>query len=311
MDGTGTSTDPYVITTVDELYSMNTTGGNNVYFKLGRDIDLNGTQYADNFQVIQLKCASLDGDGHKIRNIIHNNATSTVSVFNVMNTTEIKNTVFENIRLSGKEVTFFTSADSTSRTVSLDRCVFAVKAEYNYFGTVASGSKRCLMHREYLKLNCNLCTFSIDASFTVPYSVISDSTINRCQFNLNVSYITPNTNVSELYSCVSYCNVSESYFVGKIEGKYSSSSNYNFAGISSSSNSTFSASYIAFDITGIADFYFSSSFTSICFYDITRAGNATVKNGVSATAGRLLGLTTEQCKNAEYLRSVGFECEEG
>ena len=39
MTGTGTQADPYIITSVADLYSMETLGGAAVYFELGADID--------------------------------------------------------------------------------------------------------------------------------------------------------------------------------------------------------------------------------------------------------------------------------
>ena len=41
MTGNGTNENPYIITTVDELYSMEELGGSDVYFELGNDIDFN------------------------------------------------------------------------------------------------------------------------------------------------------------------------------------------------------------------------------------------------------------------------------
>jgi len=312
MTGNGTSTNPYVISTAEELYSLSTLGGSEVYCKLGRDIDLNGTQYAENFQVIPINCISLDGNGHSIRNIVYSDSTATVSAFKLMvNGTQIKNTVFENIRLSGKDVTLFTKNGNDSSTVNFEKCVFAVNADYLQYNVLSSGAKRCLFHKEYIKFNCNLCTFSVSANFYMPQSVISDSTLNRCQFNLNIKFINAISNYSELYSCVSYCNVSECYFIGAVKFT-GASSNYYFTGSNSSdSYSNFSASYIALDLQNLNNFYFSANFMSVCFYDSTRTGTVTIRSNVSATASRLLGLTTAQCKNAEYLRSVGFECEEG
>ena len=120
MTGTGTQADPYIITSVADLYSMETLGGAAVYFELGADIDFNGTPYAENFSPIPLKCLSFDGKGHSITNIFVSDSSSNSNLFTVpfqdSQTITFKDLTLSNISLTGRNITFFSYSGSGSCT---------------------------------------------------------------------------------------------------------------------------------------------------------------------------------------------------
>ena len=67
ITGTGTSADPYVVTTWDELVAKASETGK--YVKLGNDIDMN-TEYPEGLETgFQIKCVEVDGDGKDIKNL--------------------------------------------------------------------------------------------------------------------------------------------------------------------------------------------------------------------------------------------------
>ena len=67
ITGTGTSADPYVVTTWDELASVTSETG--VYIKLGNNIDMN-TEYPEGLTSgLTINCAEIDGEGYTIKNL--------------------------------------------------------------------------------------------------------------------------------------------------------------------------------------------------------------------------------------------------
>ena len=67
MLGTGTQLDPYQITTVTEFRAMN---DSTVYFKLMNDLDVNDSEWASGWGSVTLRFKEFDGNGHEIRNIV-------------------------------------------------------------------------------------------------------------------------------------------------------------------------------------------------------------------------------------------------
>lgn len=63
MTGTGTQSDPYIITTIEEFEDKASETG--VYLKLANDIDLKNIVFNDG---INVNCANIDGDGYAFLN---------------------------------------------------------------------------------------------------------------------------------------------------------------------------------------------------------------------------------------------------
>lgn len=107
MTGTGTKTDPYIITTWDELTT--TVTQNDVYIELGSDIDgkelgaitIPNTGGSGSYP---LNCALLDGKGHSIKNLFLLDSTY---VFSGVRANTIKNLTFTNIYLSHSSLFLF------------------------------------------------------------------------------------------------------------------------------------------------------------------------------------------------------------
>ena len=118
MKGTGTQTDSFIIMTIDDLYAMEELGGPEVCCRLGADIELNGTPYAEKFIPIPVNWSFLDGNGHKIRNIYISDPANRVNAFRVMISGNITITglFLENAVLCGTVVTLFL-ADSGVKAV--------------------------------------------------------------------------------------------------------------------------------------------------------------------------------------------------
>ncbi len=75
----------------------------------------------------------------------------------------------------------------------------------------------------------------------------------------------------------------------------------------SDSYSVFSNIYQTVEMKGIDYVYWSGEFLSVCFYNNDLMSGAEYRT-LSYGTNRFFGLTTEQCKDPEYLASIGFVC---
>ncbi len=315
MTGEGTKINPYLITNVQELYSMGDVGGTDVYFRLDTDIDFNGTEYAENFVPIPLFCAELDGNGHTIRNI-YCNTSGTAVIFADMtstdtsNTVEVKNLTFENIELAAADITFFGAYSGTTKgTVNLSECIISMRCTLTQQLTNTSTSYKGLMHDLYRTVNMYLCTVKLEFNGIKEHSLLTGSAVNRSQFYIDIRYLKTNT-LASCYSSLFYkVDMTDTAIFGKVTADNDSSANiYHFA-----TNGNHSNSYQAVEYNNVATMNWDVCMVSPCFYNTdltTGVNNITNSPSVGTTyAVNFLALTTEQCKNAEYLRSAGFICE--
>ncbi len=310
MTGTGIKTDPYIITTVDELYEMDTLGGYNVYFKLGADLDYNGTEYNKNYVRIPFKFAELDGDGHSIKNIHIENPDAYAVVANLYNesyapsTQVMKNVNFENTIVSGKYVHFFAGpADTTS--LNITNCKFSVTFRPGGNQTNGNSGNSSFMSTGCRYLYFDLCTFAITMDLMNAYPLLCNGSFKRGQIDVNIRYLHGNDYSTQNDGLFYFETVTDSYIFGNvaqlgepIEGK----NNFYF-----SIYGTHKEFYQVIRYTNISDVYWNSSIMSPCFYDKDVAGNINMGTYSSnPNPGWIYSLSTEQCKDAAYLRSLGY-----
>ena len=171
MRGNGTQASPYIITTAAELYSMETVGGSGVYFRLGADIDLNGTQWAEHFQPIPLNCAGFDGAGHSISNIYHTSVNDIAVMFTVKNNAalRVENILFYNVVLTGTAVNLFAVESGESCDIKLYDCIFSAEIKRTAGGTLLP-DLNCLLHGSDIEMDIELCSFALKCDFSYPYS---------------------------------------------------------------------------------------------------------------------------------------------
>lgn len=312
MNGTGTSENPYIIMNVDDLYSMSTTGGNDVYFSLGADIDFNDTDYAENFVPITLNCKKFDGNGHIIRNVNYSLTDTTASMFMVSETaTEIaiENLKIENIRLAGTSVFLFGGSGSQCN-VSLTHCTFILNDLITLSTNTASATdKFCLMHGNNIKFIADYCTFAIKVSYYKMYATFSQDSISHTQVSAEIDFVSSLSTGNAYNAIYSAGSVSDSYFFMKIRNK-SSITNIDL----STSLTIWNRSYFVFqDIKTISYIGWNGTISSSCFYDKELLSTVSPTSKVRSDSSsygtvNLHALTTEQCKDAVYLRSIGFNC---
>ena len=321
MTGSGTQEVPYIITTADDLYQIDTLGGKEVYFRLGADIDFNGTPYAENFVSIPLKCKELDGNGFAIRNPYCNilETGKRPSIFTAYSTSNsgspmiLKNLTVENAYVQGDKPCFINDYNG-SGTMSVQNCRISCTFRPNSELSNSSSSKGSLMSNYGAKTtDYDLCTLVIKADLLKPYPLITSGSIKRTQISLDLSYTAGRThelaegNRNSLFYKTS---ISDSYIFGKISTQDSSETiNGAFSFAYDGKHDNF---YQIIEYSGIQTVYWDTVFGGVCFYNKDITGEITVTDTYSSSetySELMYGLTTEQCKDADYLKELGYLCE--
>lgn len=304
MKGTGTQTDPFIIMTADDLYSMEELGGEGIYCRLGADIELNGTPYAENFVPIPVNWSSLDGNDHKIRNIFVSDPTNYVHAFRVMTagTIRISGLMLENVVLCGTVVNLFTADSGITADIKLYDCALVLKVSH-LTGSVISG-ENCILHGSGLTVSSELSVVALSAVMNRGYTLFNGGTIRRTQIVIDVTVHDAGASSIPETSIFRNVNVSDSWITGSVYCDVSGTGHiYNMADYYCS----FSNFYQAVAMKGIDYVYWNNTFSSVCFYDTDLMAGAVYDS--RETISRLFyGLTTEQCKDPDYLASIGFIC---
>ncbi|MDE6672393.1 MAG: hypothetical protein K2J36_06840 [Ruminococcus sp.] len=310
MKGKGTSENPYIIMTADDLFSMSETGGNDTYFSLGTDIDFNNTPYAENFMPIPLNCKKLSGNSHVIRNVNYVTPDGNASMFVLTGETQnitIENLYIENIRLSGKNVFLFGNSGKNN-SISLKHCTVVMNDMIILDATSADENYRhCIVHDDGIAVSADYCTFVIKAQSYRIYPFFSGDRISHTQLNLEI-YANAFAGTTGGYnSMITDSVVSDSYFFVNIASNKTSG----LVAVDFSSHTCkFSGCYLVCDVCSVVlNVYWYGEIQSTCFYDIDVLRK---NNQIALVDGdnlkNIRRLTTQQCKDAEYLRSIGFSC---
>lgn len=251
------------------------------------------------------------GGGYKLDNILDLDLSKLFITENGSNQ-YINNLVFEILII-------YVKSDSSrvfnigKGSLIFNNCDFRIKMKLYTSGTtlfdIIAGSV-------YPKFNN--CIFNIDIFDKSDYSFGIFNTqnasyctfdFNSCMFNLNIyfdKYI-PNsisTNRCVVFSCDNH-TTHRINFCGLFINLYNNTNiNPGYVSIAQNSSVEVHNSYIIFNDKGknTCKLYTNQTQISTCFYDSTLANGKIVADNTEY----LLPLTTEQCKDAAYLESVGF-----
>lgn len=325
--GTGTQSDPYIVDNTDDF--VEAIAKPEAYVKLKNDINFNVGNYYDITSPINIKCRELDGCGYKLDNILstlccnlfmHYNSTEGTN--NNLDTNTIKNLCIEIFVLPytsnaiSNTYLFLQNSNKYNNLLFLN-CDFRIKGNGNnstsfiIFGTKGYSSSNAS------RISCRNCIFNIEMNNFSNCTCFTNS--NGGGWN----------NGTYFYKCM--INLKYNSTGGDIFGNWSNlvedcgiyihnnSSGYKLYIRSGNSNHSCHMynSYIIYKSDNNSKIYLSSStdmptFVSKCFYDkdisngliYDRTWNST---DVELTShNNLLALTTEQCKDAAYLASMGF-----
>lgn len=282
MLGTGTQLDPYQITTVEEFRSMN---DETAYFKLMNDLDVNDSEWASGWGSVTLAYADFDGDGHEIRNFY----CTTASFLTITSGSG----EFHNCKLLNIFCTF--SGSNTYFIYSSNHPIFT-ECEI----TVTSTSATSWSSTNFRNISFSRCAITLQGVCGVPfYSCFLD----KCMVNF-VDCLIINSGSTVLFYRSNEEKVTQSCFLGKIK----LGANLTSGGLIECHGSYRAQSvYVAleidkngFTISTTAKLMSISIPTNTCFYDVELMGHTfAIQTNVHA-------LTTAQCKDKDYLNSIGF-----
>lgn len=284
MTGSGTKENPYIIENFNDL--LNISGGSGTYYLLGTDIDINDTSYAAQWSTITINCSHFDGGNHTIKNIfLNNSSTSTLkSIFKFADkqVTYFKNINLENIYINGGKSTIFSNISSYNVYFSGINLSFTSNISFNsatdlYF-IVQSGKEIFI---ENSSINCLARASMVLGLFR--------GTMTNCHINADITYTSSNNSSSTYLFSEKMLNTAV------------------FANISSQSSITTPPSgnmsncyFVLPTLNHISRFTTSGNIYGTCFYDKDVAPTTT------AFDSNIYALSTENCKNTEYLKSIGF-----
>lgn len=278
MTGTGTETDPYV---VDNIADFRTAcGKSDAYVELDKDIDCNDDEtISGGWTTLYIYCKKIDGKGHTIKNI-YTTADYTSNMFVLMNTSLTKgihNLNFENIffNCNGNESVFHSSGAG-----SFNNC--------NFSGIINSNSAYCFCDASIRATKCTF-NFKIYSTGTDGFA-FSCLNMESCEVKLDVSAVTLANSSAAIARYFA-----NSYLTGIMR----------FQSVCTGGENLFAYagnSYAAMSVANAGNIRFASSTVSLaCFYD-----NDLLENTEFEAHDNVYALTTEQCKDRDYLNSIGF-----
>lgn len=294
----GTSTNKYVIEDVYDLCSSEL--GASVHAELVADIDFNSHdtyKLGVSSTVIgksgqNTSMASLDGRGHKIRNLVLKNLTTyAVSAY------KVSNIVFENLVFMGTTSGKLFTNNSGNFNVSSKCAVDNVGIGCYMYDSSAAALFCCEGYKIATWANCS---FNVNGKTTdgcnVRYaSYDSSQKLDMCHINLDIQTVGG--------TCIdlgSYCSIKSSYFTGKIHQIGDAVSYFVDGG-------KFNNSYIAVSATNeVPDFSgYNMNFQEVSAASFVDTDLISVSEGQSPPTN-MYYLTTSQAKDPDYLSSIGF-----
>ena len=268
MLGTGTQLDPYQITTVAEFRGMN---DSTAYFKLMNDLDINDSEWATGWTDGSISFSVFDGDGFEIRNINH-------------------------ITANGNAI----SIESTSGIIK----------NVNFRNFVSLGSGSCFYKQGGYNLYFRDCTFDFDVLTNYVFNV-GALVIERCAFTLkgelkirfdNIQYA--GTFMTNSHIKLDSLKIPNGNLITIDSTRVSilGDATKNVSGTSRWFSNA-SQCFVAVDMID-SDYkptvFSSNNPTTPCFYDKDLLG------AIMTAQTNVHALTTAQCKNKDYLNSIGF-----
>ncbi|HPY83519.1 MAG TPA: hypothetical protein PLS20_00575 [Ruminococcus flavefaciens] len=299
MQGSGTISDPYIITNASELWSMPDYGDSSLYYALGCDIDLNGCFRNGNVTPIPLECAGLDGRGHRIRNLYMNDQTSELSAFLIYNTCReitIKDLIIENFKIAANKFSFFAGSNCNIR---LYNCTIGAHIRAN----TNPASRSSFMSKNTVYIHAELCSFILRFFINTMFNVFVDAELKRCQVRSElICNNLPSQSASYDRYFMSYSTVNDCIFVIDLKPLTITTTLKYFLNLILC---TIQNSYFDFSSSDTTQFMWNNIPNTTCFC-IARTPDTTTYTG----ATRAYILTEAQAKDASYLESIGFDVTE-
>lgn len=305
MTGTGTSENPYIIMTPADLYAMEELGGSEVCFALGGDIDLSSADWHEDFRPIPLNCCSLEGNGHSIRNIIAGKLGGEICLFAIpsgITAVSVTGLSVENAVIRGMRATIFRAAGICS--LELENCTFIYMM--TVISNVTGGDEDGTFASRNLTVDMTYCTVAAKYVWNQQRGFCVGGSISQSQFRMDIESSRMTAAVSAAWAFFRATTISDTCFFIELRDPLNSTAAKTLR-IAYTDTAVSNCYYVIHSAQPIT-VYIGGNLGSVCFYDSGSLGAAAVNKGYTDNSFRLLGLTTEQCKSAGYLRSVGFVC---
>lgn len=296
MQGTGSQSDPYQITSVDELIEYAKV--DDVYLKIMNDIDFNN--YSGwMLPTIDVRCFEIDGDGHSLNNIYIKNA----SLFNItdkdgpytIRTSTFKNITMEIIQIGNAPIFggYEEKPAYAIKYIQLLDCDIRIKSyPTSTIFILANAGERVFINirRSIVNIDVYGCGYGI--CLITSRDSTANSTIEYSEIQVNI-YNGNNVSLSPLIARIYIDNVAIFVNMDKINNK-----NYNLFGQTTLTNSYM---IIKQDNLQVMSWSFDSNttFLSTCFYNKDYLT-------LPAASNNLHALTTDQCKSVSKLTELGF-----
>lgn len=277
MTGTGTQTDPYIITSWAEFTSAASESGAYLAFpEGGGEIDLNDG-FEDGIERLDLACAQIDGNGWTVRNLA-SPASPTGSprrVFDASSGTIVNDLNFTDMYLSDQFFLYGQSYGSKWNKCRFSGKIFSTTTNPSTGGGFLYGSAS--FYR---------CSFNIDGAGTVYLTNVAGS-FEACHIHYTGELM------KAAPALMTSCLVSGGF-------AFSQYGNSRY-GDWTDSNSNSKANVVSAEILGDGG--------SIQIGRSTSAANIICTDNVSESvtvSSYLIGVTAEQMRSADYLASIGF-----
>lgn len=305
MTGSGSSGDPYVIYDINDIKQIYNKGQYNYHFKLNNDIDFTGTSYAMDYVPINLEFATFDGQGHTIRGIYKTSPASDASLFLGTHSygLTIKNLNIE-AEFSCSTFSLVNNPKLPAVNYTYENCKFVLNL---YEGTTPQSNTNSgsLFGTNSLCQKFKYCTFIINGSLHSAHNFLKNGSFTGCQFRFDtiVYNVDSDSSINGFFKDIPMSDIG---FFGRIRFQTETPpESFLFADGGAASNC-----YQVIRYEGCGSVVWNSEINTVCFWDNENSGEAEIVNtNSSEQAARLLSLASEQCKNAAYLRSVGYSCE--
>lgn len=344
-NGTGTQADPYQVTTIEQLLECfdiynNIDSYNNVYVycKLMNDLNFNDNPkywdcpsnlfYAANLTRIgdADHIIYIDGNGYGIYNLYCYNKQDIFNFYcdsqGVGNQIVIQNLIFEAIAIHTSDncslfVGYYNRSLYYDSGIRLINCDLRIKyysywyQNQKYLLGNATQFTNCILNIDIV-LNTQGYTQYIWANLLSSSNDISSNNKYRNMYNewkIRVIMVSepPSTNYNRLILFVGTAHLFSSFFIELLAMKGNAwqicTSNPDYTSPMSIMNCYFVVKHITSLSSYKATPIIGANKSGVNFYDATLVDNIVDS---STGGGSLLALTTEQCKDAEYLESQGF-----
>ena len=292
MIGTGTQTDPYIVSTLADLRTAAGTAG--AYVEMDPDastkiLNLNGSATNPVTQRLDINCASLAGNGWRIRNLYFSSPSDHFLVSTTTAVTQVSDLHFDNLVCNNGAKSLLSMANTTLTGCSFTGVKYFAAEAY----LLVAGSSTHSM-------SCKSCTFAMQAQGSgIPYGIATRCDFTDCNFMLDMPFTVESGRRVNLFS---YSGLEDCLMRGSIT--LSGTGNGGLLYITDG-NKPMKNSFIAVEITNTSEY-------TIGLYPVKATATSCIVSdligsGITCNSGsNIQYVTAAQGKNAAYLNSVGF-----